>query len=160
MPLWQLYPKLADWVDWSCPVSAALQNGPQDFFYLFSLLIFIYFKPLSEVVSRLLVIQIQIQAVWNTYFESRKKEVQECTIVGSFIENYELIKASLIKANYLQDVMFQLKNEKWKSSRVATLAPWFSTKSLSVNSTFSIFVQTFCCSKRVVYGVTYPNIAL
>ena len=98
--------------------------------------------------------------VWNTYFESRKKEVQECTIVGSFTENYELIKASLIKANYLQDVMFQLKNEKWKSSRVATLAPWFLKKSLSVNSTFSIFVQTFCCSKRVVYGVTYPNIAL
>jgi hypothetical protein len=77
--------------------------------FLFSLLIFIYFKPLSEVVSRLLVIQIQIQAVWNTYFESRKKEVQECTIVGSFIENYELINAS-----YLQDVMFSFK--KWNKN--------------------------------------------
>ena len=40
------------------------------------------------------------------------------------------------------------------------MTQWFSKKSLSVNSTFSIFVQTFCCSKRVVYGVTYPNIAL
>ena len=33
---------LADWLNWPCPVSAALQNGSQDFFFLFSLLILIY----------------------------------------------------------------------------------------------------------------------
>ena len=40
MPFWQFYQKLADWLDWPCPVSAALQNGSHDFFFLFY--IFIY----------------------------------------------------------------------------------------------------------------------
>jgi hypothetical protein len=56
-----IFQKSADWLDWPYPVSADLQNGPQDFFSLFS---FIYFSPLSEVAPCLLVIQIQIQAVW------------------------------------------------------------------------------------------------
>jgi hypothetical protein len=29
-----IFQKLADWLDWPCPVSAALQNGSQDFFSL------------------------------------------------------------------------------------------------------------------------------
>jgi hypothetical protein len=48
----KFYQKSADWLDWPCPVSAALQNCAQDFFSL-----------LSEVVPGVLVIQIQIQAV-------------------------------------------------------------------------------------------------
>ena len=39
-------------MDWPCPVSAALQNGSQDFFFsfLFSLLIFIYFLKYETIV--------------------------------------------------------------------------------------------------------------
>ena len=40
MPFWQFYKKSADWLDWPCPVSAALQNRPQDFFFLFFILIY------------------------------------------------------------------------------------------------------------------------
>ena len=29
-----IFQKSADWLDWPCPVSAALQNGSQDFFSL------------------------------------------------------------------------------------------------------------------------------
>jgi hypothetical protein len=36
-----IFQKSADWLDWPCPVSAALQNGSQDFF-LFSLLIYFF----------------------------------------------------------------------------------------------------------------------
>ena len=36
-----IFQKLADWLDWPCPVSAALQNGSQDFFFLFYILILI-----------------------------------------------------------------------------------------------------------------------
>ena len=60
-----IFQKLADWLDWPCPVSAALQNGSQDFFLLSFIFLFIFFnmKPLSEVAPGLLVIQISIQAV-------------------------------------------------------------------------------------------------
>ena len=67
------FQKSANWLDWPCPVSAALQNGSQDFF-LFYILIYIYiFKYesinlLSEVAPGLLVIQIQIQAVCTVYY--------------------------------------------------------------------------------------------
>ena len=50
-------------------VSAALQNRPQDFFIFFIfqfLFIFLNMKPLSEVASGVLVIQIPIQAVCLT----------------------------------------------------------------------------------------------
>ena len=64
-----IFQKLADWLDWPCPVSAALQNDSQDFF--FSLIfkfsyIFLNMKTLSEVAPGLLFIQIQIQAVLDT----------------------------------------------------------------------------------------------
>ena len=58
--------KSANWQDWPCPVSAALQNRPQDFFFLFIFsFIFLNMKPLSELAPGILVIQIPIQAVWN-----------------------------------------------------------------------------------------------
>ena len=38
-----IFQKSSNWLDWPCPVSAALQNRPQDLFSLFSTLIFIYF---------------------------------------------------------------------------------------------------------------------
>ena len=38
-----IFQKSATWLDWPCPVSAALQNCPQDFFFLFYIYIFIYF---------------------------------------------------------------------------------------------------------------------
>ena len=53
--------KTADWLDWPCPVSAALQNGSQEFFlsFIFKFLsIFLNMKPSSEVAPGLLVIQI------------------------------------------------------------------------------------------------------
>ena len=64
-----IFQKLVDWLDWLRPVSASIQNSSQD---IFVSLIFIFYyklcflntKPLSEVASILLVIQIQIQAVW------------------------------------------------------------------------------------------------
>ena len=70
-----IFQKSADWLDWPCPVSAALQNGSQDFFFSFTFtfkfsFIFLNMKPLSEVAPRLLVIQIQIQAVWPTYLDT------------------------------------------------------------------------------------------
>ena len=60
-----IFQKSADWLDWPCPVSAALQNGSQDIFFLFYIYIYFFLnmKPLSEVVPGLLDIQIQIQAV-------------------------------------------------------------------------------------------------
>ena len=64
-----IFQKSANWLDWPCPVIAALQNRTQDLFFLFYILIFIYFlnmKPLSEVATGLLVVQIQIQAVWSS----------------------------------------------------------------------------------------------
>ena len=50
MPFWQFYQKLADWLDWPCPVIAALQNGPQDFLFLFYISIFIYFFKYETIV--------------------------------------------------------------------------------------------------------------
>ena len=65
-----IFQKSADVLDWPCmsighvcPVSAALKNGSLNFFYLSYFNFFLNMKPLSEVVPRLLVIQIQIQAV-------------------------------------------------------------------------------------------------
>ena len=57
-----IFQKSADWLDWPCPVSAALKNGLL-IFYTLIFVIFLIMKPLSEVAPRLLVIQIQIQAV-------------------------------------------------------------------------------------------------
>ena len=54
-----IFHKLADWLDWPCPVSAALRNGSQNSFLFYIL----HMKPLSEVAPCLLVIQIQIRAV-------------------------------------------------------------------------------------------------
>ena len=34
---------LADWLDWPCPVSAALQNGSQDFFSVLYLNYYLFF---------------------------------------------------------------------------------------------------------------------
>ena len=63
-----IFQKSANWLS---PVSAAIQNGSQDFFsllYLNSyLFIFLNMKPLSEVVPGLLVIQSH-QAVCQTFF--------------------------------------------------------------------------------------------
>ena len=56
-----------------CPVSAALKTAHWIFF-LFYILILIHFfpmKPLSEVAPGLLVIQIQIQAVWAVMLNSK-----------------------------------------------------------------------------------------
>ncbi len=61
-----IFQKSADWLDWPCPVSAALQNGSQEFFlsFIFKFLsIFLNMKPSSEVAPGLLVIQIPIKAV-------------------------------------------------------------------------------------------------
>ena len=63
-----IFQKSADWLDWTCPVSAALQNGSHDSFFTFTFtfifkFIFLNMKQLSEVELGLLVIQIQIQAV-------------------------------------------------------------------------------------------------
>ena len=43
-----IFQKSANWLDWPCPVSAAFQNRPQDFFYLFY--IFIYFLKYETIV--------------------------------------------------------------------------------------------------------------
>ena len=54
-----IFQELANWLDWPCPVSAALQNRPQDLFSLLYFnfhLFFLNMKPLSEVVPGLLVI--------------------------------------------------------------------------------------------------------
>ena len=51
-----IFQKSADWLDWPCPVSAALQNGSQDFFFSFIFkyfFIFLKMKPLSEAVPGL-----------------------------------------------------------------------------------------------------------
>jgi hypothetical protein len=59
-----IFQKSANWLDWPCPVSAALQNRQQDLFFSFILsFILLNMKPLSEVAPLLLVIQIQIQAM-------------------------------------------------------------------------------------------------
>ena len=61
-----ILPEISDWLDWPCPVSAALQNRPQDFFFSFIFkfaFIFSNIKPLPEVPPGFLVIQIQIEAV-------------------------------------------------------------------------------------------------
>ena len=50
MPFWDFYQKLADWLDWPCPVSAGLQN-PQDYFFLFCILSFIYFLKCETIVK-------------------------------------------------------------------------------------------------------------
>ena len=73
--------KSAEWLDWTCPVSAALQNGSQDFFsllYLIFSFIFLNMKPLSKVAPGLLFIQIQIQAV------CRSKQSYYCTTIRPF----------------------------------------------------------------------------
>jgi len=59
-----IFQKSADWLDWPCPVSAALQNGSQDFFFSFKFsFIFSNIKPLSEAAPSPPVTQIEIQAV-------------------------------------------------------------------------------------------------
>ena len=71
-----IFQKLADWLDWPCPVSAALKKGLLIFFHFYTL-IFVYFlnmKLLLEVTPRHLVIQIQIQAVWFEFPHERKPE--------------------------------------------------------------------------------------
>jgi hypothetical protein len=45
-----IFQKLADWLDWPCPVSAALKNGLLNFFSLFYISIFIYFLEYETVV--------------------------------------------------------------------------------------------------------------
>ena len=68
MPLWHFF---RNWLDWPCPVSAALQNGSQDFFFSYTfkfLFIVLNMKPLSEVAPGLLAIQIQVQAVCLIHF--------------------------------------------------------------------------------------------
>ena len=55
-----IFQKLANWLDWPCPGSAALQNRRQDLFSLLYFkfhLFFLNMKPLSEVGPLLLVIQ-------------------------------------------------------------------------------------------------------
>ena len=47
------FQKSADWLDWPCPVSAALHFRSEDFFK-----IFLNMEPLSEEAPRILVIQI------------------------------------------------------------------------------------------------------
>ena len=44
-----IFQKSADWLDWPCPVSAALQNGSQEFF-LFYIYILIYFSTYETIV--------------------------------------------------------------------------------------------------------------
>ena len=65
---------------WQCPVSAALKNGSQDFFpfnvYILILIFKKNMKPLSAVPPGLLVIQVQIQAVWCIVFKKYSKELQ------------------------------------------------------------------------------------
>jgi len=39
-----IFQKSADWLDWPCPVSAALQNHPQDLFFSFMYIILFFFK--------------------------------------------------------------------------------------------------------------------
>ena len=34
-----IFHKLADWLDWPCPASAALQNGSQEFFLFYILIV-------------------------------------------------------------------------------------------------------------------------
>ena len=45
-----IFQKSTDWLDWPCPVSAALQTGSQDFFPLFYILILIYFFKYETIV--------------------------------------------------------------------------------------------------------------
>ena len=52
-PVLTIFQKSADWLDWPCPVAAALQNGSQDFFsllYLYSNLNFIVFFQYETIV--------------------------------------------------------------------------------------------------------------
>jgi hypothetical protein len=61
-----VFQKSADWLDWPCPVCAALKNGSLIFFFFFIFqfsFIFSNMKRLLEVAPHLLVIQIQIQTV-------------------------------------------------------------------------------------------------
>ena len=44
-----IFQKSADWLDWPCPVRAALQNGSQEFFFSY-ILIFIYFFKYETIV--------------------------------------------------------------------------------------------------------------
>ena len=64
----------ADWLDWPCPVSAAHNNCSLKIFFSFIFYFFFNMKPLLEVMPRLLVIQIQIQAVWFEFPHERKPE--------------------------------------------------------------------------------------
>ena len=45
-----IFQKLADWLDWTCPVSAALQNSSKVFFFHFYILILIYFFEYETIV--------------------------------------------------------------------------------------------------------------
>ena len=67
-----IFPKSGNWLDWPCPVSAALQNCSFLFIFLF---LFLNMKPLLEVAPGLLVIQIPIQAVWKIYYNFRKQYI-------------------------------------------------------------------------------------
>ena len=58
-----IFQRSADWLDWPCPVNAALNFHSQDFFYI--LIYFLKYETIVERSARRLVIQIQIQAVWE-----------------------------------------------------------------------------------------------
>ena len=45
-----IFQKSANWLDWPCPVSAAVKNGSQEFFFLFYIFIFIYFFKYETIV--------------------------------------------------------------------------------------------------------------
>ena len=45
-----VFQKSAYWLDWPCPVRAALQNCPQDFLILIYILMFIYFFEYETIV--------------------------------------------------------------------------------------------------------------
>ena len=82
-----IFQKSADWLDWLCPISTALQNGSQDIFFpfIFYFPFFLDMKPLSKVAPCLLVIQIQIQAVCEVIqpeFSSEKKSTDVFHIIG------------------------------------------------------------------------------
>ena len=46
-----IFQKSADLLDWPCPVSEALQNGSQEFFFLFYILILINFSKYETIVG-------------------------------------------------------------------------------------------------------------
>ena len=89
-----IFQKSADWLDWPCPVSAALQNHPQDFFFSFIFsfsFIFLNIKPLSVEMACLLerdtssVIRISEFASWDlSWIESSLYSNDLCNMIQLF----------------------------------------------------------------------------